>query len=234
MIRFILKKIARFFGFIFRNSGIDELYSKNYALSDLLIKDSRIDAVNYIKARISEFMIFNNREELWEYCIERVTKVGLFAEFGVYQANSLNKIAALVPKKIEIFGFDSFKGLSEDWHGTNMPKTFFKVDSLPKVKQNVTLIVGEFKDTLPKFLNTFKGNFSFIHFDCDTYESTKFVLTKIKSRIGKGTILIFDEYFGYPNWKNGEFKAFQELIKGSRLSYRYLGLGSTACAVLIL
>ncbi len=32
----------------------------------------------------------------------------------------------------------------------------------------------------------------------------------------------FDEYLNYPGWQNHEFKAFQEFIETSGLSYEYL------------
>ena len=30
-----------------------------------------------------------------------------------------------------------------------------------------------------------------------------------------GTIILFDEYFNYPNWEQHEFKAFQEFVDGA-------------------
>ena len=38
-----------------------------------------------------------------------------------------------------------------------------------------------------------------------------------------GTIILFDEYFNYPNWEKHEFKAFQELVAERRMKYTYLG-----------
>lgn len=38
-----------------------------------------------------------------------------------------------------------------------------------------------------------------------------------------GTIIVFDEYYGYPAFKKHEFKAFQEFINTREdLSFRYL------------
>jgi hypothetical protein len=35
---------------------------------------------------------------------------------------------------------------------------------------------------------------------------------------------VFDEYFNYPGWQQHEFKAWQEFVAASGLSYEYLGL----------
>lgn len=46
-----------------------------------------------------------------------------------------------------------------------------------------------------------------------------------------GSIIIFDEYFGYLGWKVGEYKAFQELIQKKQLKYKYLGFSETSVAI---
>jgi hypothetical protein len=48
-----------------------------------------------------------------------------------------------------------------------------------------------------------------------------------------GTIIVFDEYFNYPNWEEHEYKAFQEFIGESGLGYRYLGFARQQVAVRI-
>ena len=55
--------------------------------------------------------------------------------------------------------------------------------------------------------------------DLDTYESTKYVLENIKNRLDKGAIILFDEFYGFPNWKKYEFKAFQEVFAESEYTY---------------
>jgi hypothetical protein len=46
----------------------------------------------------------------------------------------------------------------------------------------------------------------------------------MKNRIRNGTVILFDEYFNYPGWELHEFKAFQEFIAHTGLSYRYIGV----------
>ena len=49
-----------------------------------------------------------------------------------------------------------------------------------------------------------------------------------------GTILLFDEYLGFPDWKNGEFRAWQEFAEARGLRFRYLGFGPTQAALQVL
>jgi len=81
------------------------------------------------------------------------------------------------------------------------------VELLPVVCQNVELIPGWFDESLPSFLKQIHDDdvISFIHFDTDLYSSTKTVLNFWGSRLRKGSLVLFDEYQGYPGWKNHEF-----------------------------
>ena len=65
-----------------------------------------------------------------------------------------------------------------------------------------------------------------LHIDCDLYSSTNTVLTALADRIGVGCVIVFDEYFNYPGWESGEYRAFQEFIARTGLKYEYLVFNS--------
>ena len=48
--------------------------------------------------------------------------------------------------------------------------------------------------------------------DLDTYDSTKHVLLEIKPFLKKGSILLFNEFYNFPGWSVGEYKAFKEVF----------------------
>ena len=96
-----------------------------------------------------------------------------------------------------------------------MPTDVFNRDGVtPDVESNVTLISGWFNDTIPKFLSENKSDYiSFLHIDCDIYSSTTEVFNNFHDKIKKGTVILFDELYNYPEWKDHEFKALMELIE---------------------
>jgi hypothetical protein len=147
------------------------------------------------------------------------SKAGLYLEFGVFSGHTINHIAGQVDKPV--YGFDSFEGLPERWRD-GLGAGHFKVNGLPKVRENVTLVKGWFDQTLPRFLESHPGDVSFLHVDCDLYSSTQTIFTCLASRIKPGTVIVFDEYFSYPGWREGEFKAFQEFIAREHLGFKYL------------
>lgn len=163
---------------------------------------------------------FENRYDLLDFSISKITIEGLYLEFGVFQGDTLNHIANKINNKI--YGFDSFKGLPENWSNI-YSKGHFAVTVLPKISLNAELVVGLFNETLCLFLKEHLENCAFIHIDCDIYSSAKTVLNKLKSRIVYGTIIQFDEFYNYTDFENHEIKAFLEYVKENNVEYKFIG-----------
>ncbi len=145
---------------------------------------------------------------------------GLFLEFGVFSGRSINYIASKV--KNTIHGFDSFVGLPEFWRDGFDKERFSLQGTLPDVKQNVRLHKGWFEQTIPEFRKEFDADIAFLHIDCDLYSSTVTILKELSKQIVPGTIIVFDEYFNYPGWQNGEIKAFKEFLDAYGIKYQYV------------
>ena len=90
---------------------------------------------------------------------------------------------------------------------------------------NVQLHRGLFDRTLPGWLHDNIGPVTFLHIDCDLYSSTQSIFKALADRIVPGTIIVFDEYFNYPNWDySTNFWPFR--IRGRARSRLYLILPS--------
>jgi|KBSSwiStaDraftv2_1062776.scaffolds.fasta_scaffold21085_5 Macrocin-O-methyltransferase (TylF) len=186
-------------------------------------------SIEYALKNFRKCLYFQITPQLWNYAAgklrenEKWTSDKLFLEFGVWVGGSINHFSSIIPNR-KFYGFDSFEGLKEDWTGFSLPRGHFSLGgNLPKVNSNVSLVKGWFDATLPGFIKANPENIAFLHIDCDTYESTKFVLNTLKEKIIPGTYVLFDEYIGYPNWEIGEYKAFQEFIGETGFRYKYVG-----------
>jgi hypothetical protein len=179
------------------------------------------ESVAYIIDHMQEAVVRRDRRDLLRFALSRAPAEGLLLEFGVEKGGSLRFLAGLTPRIVH--GFDSFQGLPEDWSGTGEVKGAFNQGGrLPKVPANVRLHPGWFDATLPEFLRDVPDRSALIHVDCDIYASTACVFSHLAPRIGSGTVIVFDEYYNYPGWRNHEYKAFQEFIAAFGRSYRYL------------
>jgi len=188
------------------------------------------DTATYIQEKMVSVFAVDDKFALLDLAMESMVVDGLILEFGVWRGDTINHMAANTTRRL--YGFDSFQGLPEDWSGV-APKGHFKLNRPPKVRQNIDLIVGWFDDTLPSFLETHSGPIALCHIDCDLYSSTKTIFQNIRTRVTKGTVFVFDEYFNYPGWRDGEYKAFQEFCSSTGISYEYLGYCKTAEQVAI-
>ncbi len=164
---------------------------------------------------------FNDRYHLLDFAIQQVcTPKGLWMEFGVYQGSTIQFIAQRA--KCTVYGFDSFKGNPEDWR-SEYPRGAFALPQPPALPENIFLVTGYFQDTLASFLESHIGPAAFVHIDCDLYSSTKTVLEALQDRIVAGTVMVFDEFFNYPGWKQHESRAFLEFVAQKGKSFEYLG-----------
>jgi hypothetical protein len=197
---------------------------------DELERRTAAECADYAQANMASSLQFAKKGDLQKFALGNAGN-GLVCEFGVWKGESINRIAALVSPR-PVYGFDSFEGLREDWAGWEKTKGDFDLKGvMPAVAPNVKLIKGWFDSTLPGFLAAYPGAFSFVNFDCDTYEACKSALQLVSPRIIPGTILVFDEYFGYRGWKLGEYKAWQECVRESGLEYEYIAFSLQAVAV---
>ena len=146
----------------------------------------------------------------------------------------------------QVYGFDTFEGLVEDWQiddqilikqGTfslaeplaqrSMRDTGVSLDDgLPAaLGRKVQFIKGSTYDTLAPFLADRPGvPIALFHMDLDTYESCLHALETCKDRFVEGSVLVFDEYLV----TNGEMRAFFEFQNEYELEWRYRAWGLEA------
>jgi hypothetical protein len=180
------------------------------------------EAATFEREHLMEAAYFKARHQLFAYALSKIPETGLLLEFGVYKGDSINRLAGLIPQR-KWYGFDSFKGLPEAWTPGARAGAFDVQGRLPPVRRNVTLISGFFESSLPPFVAQHSGEkVAFVHIDCDLYSATRTVFEMIGDALMPDCIIVFDEYFNYPDWKNGEYKAFVEYIAKSGRTFDYL------------
>jgi hypothetical protein len=180
-------------------------------------------------------VIFLKDKKIKTYAISKALTLGndgLYIEFGVHKGRSVNFFSKYLGNK-NIYAFDSFLGLREDWKGTQATKgTFDLKGKIPKLNYNVIPIKGWIQDTLPSFLlNNKEKKINFIHMDVDTYESTVFILKEIKPYLTKGSVILFDELYNYINWQENEYKALTEVFNESE--YKYIAFSKEGAEVIL-
>jgi len=180
-----------------------------------------VEAALYLHSKKDGNLLFpGSCIETFARLTKKVLPAGLICEFGVRHGHSINHIGKFFPSH-PVFGFDSFEGLPEAWHD-EAAGSYSTGGRMPTVPENVTLVRGWFNETLPVFLEEHHEPVVLINVDCDLYSSTKTIFQFLGPRIIPGTIIVFDEYIGNPQWKEDEYKAFQEWVVANRVRYKYV------------
>jgi predicted O-methyltransferase YrrM len=192
---------------------------------EILNERARQDSADFLASRLDHAVLFRSVSKIRTFAFRDINPDGLILEFGVYTGSSTRLFAKSLTDRNDsrtVFGFDSFEGLEEDWSGqVGVHKTTFSTGGkLPDVPDNVQLIKGWVQETLQDFLDAHPDEpISFIHCDMDTYTPTKFALEAVKDRCVHGTVILFDELYGYPNWRRHEYRALMEVFGEDEFEY---------------
>ena len=175
------------------------------------------------------------RKDYYRYVLEKAPQNGLWLEFGVSEGTTATTLCRY--RRGIVYGFDSFEGLPEDWDTGGQDGVFkkgsfsvsqSKINKMMDKIDNLSLVVGLFEETLPRFLSEHKDNCALIHIDCDLYSSTKTVLDHLEPRIVPGTVIMFDEIHFYPNYAKHEYRAFEEFLKRTGMKVEWVAHCSNA------
>lgn len=205
--------------------------------SRLIWEKKDTENFEHFREHYKKSILFNDELSLRKHAIQKAInnndpqKNYYYLEFGVWKGNSANFFSKFLKK---LYVFDGFEGLKEDWVGTGLTKGYFSLNkNLPKLNSNIQPIVGWVEDTLDDFLKEHSPKVNFIHLDMDTYSPTKYTLEKLKPYLIKGAIIIFDELYNYPGWKEGEYKALTEVFQENEYNFLAFNLSDKQVSIQI-
>lgn len=232
MIEAVLGRVSSRFAHDVSKLMVQRMYAQELHPGILVRRRMQEEAADYVEEKMPRALFFAEREDLVKFAVAKASVRGLFMEFGVASGKSIRWIAQW--SEATIHGFDSFEGLPEDWSGSSFGKSgFSRGGKLPSVPANVRLHQGWFDKSVPAFLATTPEDCAFLHVDCDLYSSTKTIFDLVGPRLRKGSVIVFDEYFNYPTWREHEYKAFQEFVSQRGIKYEYLGYARHQVVVML-
>lgn len=186
-------------------------------------RDAALSSARFAERLMPTGRWFAEPHETLLFALETAPAEGMALEFGVWSGRSLRVVAESRQGR-DVYGFDSFQGLPEDYRW-DVGRGTFALDTLPDVP-GAELVVGWFADTLPEFLDTHDGPVAFVHVDSDLYSSAATVLGLVGPRLMAGSVLMFDEFFNYQGWEKHEFRAWREWLDRTGTAAEYLAYTS--------
>ncbi len=194
------------------------------------------DAVSPYVYEIARRTVFKDnfkRVRVFQAALTEAAKsqdLGHYLEFGVARGTSLITMYKLarnlgVAAQMQFHAFDSFEGLPDDEghfvvgdmaYAEPTFRQFVRKAGVPL--DQVTTSPGFFDKSLSADLSGTLGikpdMAHIVHVDCDLYVSTVPVLEFLAPLLGKGSVIIFDDWFSFDDepdpWMHGEQRAFNE------------------------
>ena len=163
----------------------------------------------------------DQRRTLWRIAADLTTSAE-WAEFGC--GFSTGELLKLLPSTGRLHCFDSEKGLPEPWaRGTDVKPAGSYANAIRATDRRAVKHVGWYADTLHGWSPEPLG---LIHIDCDIYSSTATALAGCTPFCITGTVLVFDELYGYPAYADHEWKACTEWLDAHGWTMRWVARGN--------
>jgi len=162
--------------------------------------------------------------------------MGMTLEFGLGRSTIYlsRSVAETTSSSEEILhSFDSLQGLPEKWRD-GFEKGKFSLDGKipPSVVElpNAQIHEGWVNETLPRFLDSNPIEpVGLLVMDFCVEHSTAFVLDQLACRLNKGSIVLFANFFNYPNWieTSGERSAWLSAVDRWGIQFETTGFYAT-------
>jgi predicted O-methyltransferase YrrM len=167
------------------------------------------DAASHVLCELGGSRLFSSARDTLLYAASQASAAGSCVELGVFHGVSLGWLVAC--RSWQVHGFDSFAGLPSDWEG--VPQGTFTTAGRVPEGLDAQFWVGAFEEQLPEYVAKHTEPIALLHIDSDLYESARSGLAHLGPLLRAGSVLVFDEYLGHRNWRQGEYRAFQEVVE---------------------
>jgi ectoine hydroxylase-related dioxygenase (phytanoyl-CoA dioxygenase family) len=175
------------------------------------------------------------RRELWRYALTLIADPSLpWCEFGVGEGESLDWFLLNKPAGNTMFGFDTFEGIPEPWLGH--PIGHWKSEPYRSNRSDLEIVRAPFEVSLgdTRVRAPLARGIGLLHVDCDLHSSTHTVLEGTREFLKAGTVVVFDEFYGYGGWQQCEAGAFREFVEAEKVSFEYVARSDFQVAIRLL
>jgi hypothetical protein len=166
-------------------------------------------SVRWLHRHADDATLYERRTGVIDHALQNLAVGGDILEFGVFKGAVTRYIVPRAGDR-QYHAFDSFRGVPKAMSLTVAQHSFNLDGSVPDLPQGVIVHDGWFSDTLPVYRRKYMAPVALAYIDCDLYESVETVLAKIQDRLVPGSILIFDDWYNFPNWERHSYRALKE------------------------
>ena len=186
-----------------------------FNLLEILWERASIESADFVEEHLGEEFVFTDESKFLHFVTQKMRerkKGNNFFSFGVPEKeNGLSRHFSpdYYSSNVE------FRSLTDAWKGNHSVDAF---DS-----RVTSLSDNFFTHNHYKPSKTDISSARLIYIGGGIFDEAKMVLETIKEHLKPEVLLMFGELIGYPNWGNGQYRAWTEIAKNHRIKFRYLG-----------
>jgi hypothetical protein len=182
----------------------------------ITLPDNAITYNNFIKNMINKIPNIQKNPLIYFLITNSIDKEGVWLEFGTGNGETSNLITTYYNNTL--YSFDMVD-VNENSHECVKPIY---------INKNVEIIKGNISEILYNFKKTYiiKNNISFIYINCDSYQSTKYILDNLCNKISNNCIIIFSKLINYSYYFIYQLKAFYEFTQEYNINFEWLGMNN--------
>ena len=179
------------------------------------------ETVEYITSDMSEALIRKDAFEVLTFASKRGHPRRVVPRVRGALGRHDQPHRATLPRQT-VHGFDSFEGLPAPWSGYTLDAGAFSGEGTPDGRRQRRTARRMVRRHVAGLSRIARRRRRLRPHRLRHLQLGKDDPRQLAPRVRPGTIIVFNEYFNYPNWKQHEFRAFQEFCTANRVEYRYL------------
>ena len=187
-----------------------------FNLLDILWERASIESADFVEEHLGEALVFSEGSRFLHFVVQKMREQTIGGRFLSCTAQSgENELDAHFTRVSRSNG-QSFRSLVDAWKG-NHPVKAPCSDATPR--PDTYYIDSAFKQSPSKEIPVV----GLVHIEGGISEVAEIVLEGVEKHLKPGVLLMFGELIGYPNWRNGQYRAWKNIVEVYGLKFRYLG-----------
>ena len=187
-----------------------------FNLLDILWERASAESADFAEEHLGKALVFSDKAQFMHFVIQKMRKLKVGSCFlscnAQSEKNELDDFFTRIPHS----DMHSFRSLADAWKSNHPVKDPYSNTTPPS---DTYYVDSAFKQSPSKEI-PFVG---LIHIEGGIPEVAKIVLEGVEKNLKQGVLLMFGELIGYPNWRNGQYRAWNRIAEVYGLKFRYLG-----------
>ncbi len=187
-----------------------------FNLLDILWERASIESADFVEEHLGEALVFLYEHKFFHFVIQKTSEQKIegfsFCFWAQRRRNDLTEHFDCTSR----FGEKLFRSLAYAWKGNHPVKVIHPSFQLP---QNIYHVDDFFKEYPVSKIPPVR----LIHIEGGTSEVAETILKGFEKHLKPGVLILLGELIGYPNWRNGQYRAWKKIAKDYGVKFRYLG-----------